>query len=287
MNRRLIQEALRLVVPAVLVFTACGEQAGDGGQFSETDGQGGQAVVLRPGLPEFSPLARLGLLEPLTTPLDVDDGELFFVVGMEESEKSLWLLRRFANGPAILSRAREGWNPVMIVPETEESRMLHLTLSNHSRELHYVWGKPFFPSGFQVGEGAPDLDVTLLSGGSLRLSALRGKTVVLNWWAISCVPCIEEIPELSELVRTYEREPVEFVAIAHNTSTEVREFLKSREFLYEQAVANAGTAEILGNGYPRHIVVAPDGTVVYNSSGFGPRSLETLGETLTSVLNGC
>lgn len=108
--------------------------------------------------------------------------------------------------------------------------------------------------------------------------------MVLNWWAIWCRPCIEETPELNELVGEYEREPVEFVAIADNSASEVREFLRSRDFRYQQAVAAAGTTEIFGERFPRHVVVGPDGTVVYNRSGYGSGSLEPLREALDSVL---
>ena len=242
--------------------------------------------MLDPGLPDFPPLERRGMHEPHATSLDVDDGELFLVVGMEESQPSMWLLRRFSDGASILSAAHDGWNQVLIEPETEESRLVHLTFANSGQELRYVWGESLFPTDFQVGEVAPDFEATLLDGELLRLSALRGKVVVLNWWAISCAPCVAEIPALTELVRKYERESVEFVAIADNTSPEVVEFLKSREFLYRQAVAAAGTAEVLGDSYPRHIVVAADGTVMYNKAGFGPGSLAPLRETLRAVLNG-
>ena len=52
----------------------------------------------------------------------------------------------------------------------------------------------------RIGSKAPEFTVSDGSE-SLDLSKLRGRVVVLNFWATSCVPCIEEIPSLAELQR--------------------------------------------------------------------------------------
>jgi peroxiredoxin len=48
---------------------------------------------------------------------------------------------------------------------------------------------------------APDFDLPSLSGGNVKLSSFRGKTVVLNFWTKTCKPCLEEMPSLAELAR--------------------------------------------------------------------------------------
>src|SRR6185437_8201909 len=56
---------------------------------------------------------------------------------------------------------------------------------------------------FQHPQPAPTLQATTLDGKPLNLAALRGKVVLLNFWATWCGPCREEIPEFEQLQRQY------------------------------------------------------------------------------------
>ena len=56
---------------------------------------------------------------------------------------------------------------------------------------------------FQHPQAAPTLQATTLDGKPLNLAALRGKVVLLNFWATWCGPCREEIPEFEQLQRQY------------------------------------------------------------------------------------
>lgn len=50
---------------------------------------------------------------------------------------------------------------------------------------------------------APDFTLTALAGNDLQLSSLRGKPVILNFWATWCPPCRAEMPELEALWQRY------------------------------------------------------------------------------------
>lgn len=51
---------------------------------------------------------------------------------------------------------------------------------------------------------APDFTLTALEGGDVQLSTLRGKPVILNFWATWCPPCRAEMPELEALWQRYQ-----------------------------------------------------------------------------------
>jgi len=63
------------------------------------------------------------------------------------------------------------------------------------------------------GQRAPKIDLPTLQGGRLKLESLRGKVVVLDFWASWCAPCKEELPELERLKSTYQARGASFVTV--------------------------------------------------------------------------
>lgn len=61
---------------------------------------------------------------------------------------------------------------------------------------------------------APDPSLKSVDGQTRKLSALRGKIVVVNFWAAWCAPCQEELPRLAAMAASYTGKPVEFVLIS-------------------------------------------------------------------------
>ena len=66
------------------------------------------------------------------------------------------------------------------------------------------------------GNMAPDFTLKDLSGKGLKLSSLRGKVVVLNFWASWCPPCREEIPSMMRLNQAMAGKPFQMLAVSQD-----------------------------------------------------------------------
>ncbi|WP_019449611.1 TlpA disulfide reductase family protein [Cupriavidus sp. BIS7] len=111
------------------------------------------------------------------------------------------------------------------------------------------------------------------AGTELDLSKFRGKTLVVNFWAPWCGPCVEEMPELTALHGEYAPRNVEFIGIGIDSASNIQEFLKKVPVSYPLAVAGFAGTELsrsFGNaqgGLPYTVVINPDGTVKYRKMG--------------------
>jgi peroxiredoxin len=77
----------------------------------------------------------------------------------------------------------------------------------------------------------PDLPFTELDGQERRLADLRGKVIVLNFWATSCSTCVKEMPRLVETHRRFHAQGLETLAVAmsYDPPAYVMQFAKTRE----------------------------------------------------------
>jgi thiol-disulfide isomerase/thioredoxin len=66
------------------------------------------------------------------------------------------------------------------------------------------------------GAATPSFSMEKYSGGKVALSDLRGKVVMLDFWATWCTPCQEEMPSLVKLAKEYESKGLVFVAASRD-----------------------------------------------------------------------
>lgn len=83
------------------------------------------------------------------------------------------------------------------------------------------------------GERAPDFTLQTFDGQAVALSDLRGRVVVINFWASWCLPCAEEAADLENTWRQYQAEGVLFLGVDYlDTETEARAYLKRWNITY-------------------------------------------------------
>lgn len=84
----------------------------------------------------------------------------------------------------------------------------------------------------KVGQTAPEITLESLlqapSGAEATRKALSGKVVVLEFWGTYCAPCIAALPQFNRLVGEFAKEPVQFIAITHESRAAVERFLSRR-----------------------------------------------------------
>lgn len=104
-------------------------------------------------------------------------------------------------------------------------------LRNRNTEISA--GNEGFVSVPSVGKPAPDIDLQNIEGETVRLSDLRGKIVVVNFWATWCGPCVYEMPMFQEMYEEYSSD-LEILAVNNQESEdEVLPFIEKMGLTYE------------------------------------------------------
>jgi thiol-disulfide isomerase/thioredoxin len=105
------------------------------------------------------------------------------------------------------------------------------------------------------------------SGKMQSLSAFQGKTLVVNFWATWCAPCVEEMPELTELQSEVANKNIQILGIGIDSPSNIREFSAKYKITYPLFMAGVSGTELsrqFGNqagGLPFTVLIDPKGNV--------------------------
>jgi cytochrome c biogenesis protein CcmG, thiol:disulfide interchange protein DsbE len=99
-----------------------------------------------------------------------------------------------------------------------------------------------------VGHAAPDFTITPWgdsSGQAIHLAALKGKPVILNFWASWCTPCNEEMPRFQSTWQRYQADGVVFIGIDYqDQQQEALQFLQKYQVTYPAGPDTSGSISV-------------------------------------------
>jgi cytochrome c biogenesis protein CcmG, thiol:disulfide interchange protein DsbE len=116
----------------------------------------------------------------------------------------------------------------------------------------------------EIGKAAPELVVTEIDGQAFDLAKLRGKVVLVNYWATWCAPCRKDMPKLDALYRRYHNQNLEMIGISIDRDSDLGKVRKvAPKLAYPVALLKGITNDGFGPpaGVPITWIVDPDGKV--------------------------
>jgi peroxiredoxin len=119
----------------------------------------------------------------------------------------------------------------------------------------------------KVGKAAPRLVVKDVDGNPLRFDDLRGRYVLLDFWATWCAPCVAELPRMQAAYSKYHEAGFEVVGVSlDETKTAVQDFIRTRKLPWRQvhnASCGGDLVEAFGVGaIPATFLLDPQGTII-------------------------
>ncbi len=136
-----------------------------------------------------------------------------------------------------------------------------------------------------IGNLAPDFSLTDLDGNPIHLADLRGRPVIVNFWASWCGPCVEEFPLLSEAATRHAEDGLVVVGIVWQDRSEAaRSFMARNDATWSSAMdpGERVAADYGILGPPETYFIDRDGIIVARQ--IGQISATSLDEKLAAIM---
>ncbi len=134
----------------------------------------------------------------------------------------------------------------------------------------------------------PAFSVVTLEGHRITASALRGKVVLLDFWATWCPPCRESVPALVKLHHEFADRPFEIVGVsADRDESDWKSFIKSNHMDWAESIDRDREMQSLFevDAFPTYIVLDRSGVIGYRQSGFGAPTAQNLERAINRALS--
>jgi len=176
----------------------------------------------------------------------------------------------------------------MLIPHTNRSFLIWFLV------FSFCIGGIFFLSRCSKGEKelssvlAPDFTLQTLDGQDLTLSQLRGKVVLLDFWATWCGPCRESIPHLVQLHKNYRERGFELLGmnVDKGDKEAVRRFVQSMDIPYPVVTTPEDVVRSYGvTGIPVTVLLDKQGKIRERFVGFNSRIAQQLTTQVADLIS--
>ncbi|MBR5138726.1 MAG: TlpA family protein disulfide reductase [Alistipes sp.] len=138
------------------------------------------------------------------------------------------------------------------------------------------------------GDKAPDFTVEMVNGEQITLSKLKGKVVLINFWATWCPPCRQELTHVQkEIIDHFKGQDFVFLPISRGEKKDVvMAFREKQGYTFPMGLDPKQEIykKYASNYIPRNFVVDKNGKVIYVSVGFEPAEFATMIKTIEAAL---
>lgn len=135
---------------------------------------------------------------------------------------------------------------------------------------------------------APSFELPDLAGGRVSLAALKGKVIVLDFWATWCGPCLKELPDYAEFWRKNQGKGVEVIGVVFESGEpqEIQDFVRENRIPYRQLLGDDKLQEAFqaNQGFPTTFVIDGQGMIRTTILGSTPHKFEKLQQTVDAAL---
>jgi len=140
----------------------------------------------------------------------------------------------------------------------------------------------------KIGQNAPDFMVITTDGKTIKMSELKGKVVMINFFADWCPPCKTEMPFLQkDIYNVFKDKNFYLISIAReNTMDQVKKFRKEYNLSFAMAPdEDRSVYSLFAESYiPRNIIIDKKGKIIFQEIGFSEEKLKEMAEIISEEL---